>query len=154
LELRLRGLGLGVERTSGRRAASEPEAAAGRLAFVVDEHGILSELYGSCDLAYVGGGFRKAGLHSVIEPAVHGIPVLAGPSKSGTMSEVAELAATGQLELAESADAAVAWIARAGERSAADRFSRRMKWKEQALGRTGASRRAIERILSLLKPDG
>jgi len=46
---------------------------------VVDRVGVLAELYASARVAYVGGGFHGAGLHSVIEPAALGVPVLFGP---------------------------------------------------------------------------
>jgi 3-deoxy-D-manno-octulosonic-acid transferase len=46
---------------------------------LVDRVGILAELYAAARVAYVGGGFHKAGLHSVIEPAALGIPVVFGP---------------------------------------------------------------------------
>jgi 3-deoxy-D-manno-octulosonic-acid transferase len=46
---------------------------------VVDRVGVLSTLYSGAALAYVGGGFGTAGLHSVIEPAACGVPVLFGP---------------------------------------------------------------------------
>jgi 3-deoxy-D-manno-octulosonic-acid transferase len=46
---------------------------------VVDRVGILGELYALADIAYVGGGFGKRGLHSVLEPAAVGAPVLFGP---------------------------------------------------------------------------
>lgn len=46
---------------------------------VVDVVGILAELYPAADLAYVGGGFGDDGLHSVVEPAAAGRPVLFGP---------------------------------------------------------------------------
>ena len=45
----------------------------------VDRVGVLATLYGSGTMAYVGGGYRKAGLHSVLEPAAWGVPVLMGP---------------------------------------------------------------------------
>jgi len=45
---------------------------------VVDQVGILAELYSLGNIAIVGGGFDK-GVHSVIEPAVFGLPVLFGP---------------------------------------------------------------------------
>ena len=32
-----------------------------------------------CDVAFVGGGYHRAGLHSVLEPAVFGVPVVVGP---------------------------------------------------------------------------
>jgi 3-deoxy-D-manno-octulosonic-acid transferase len=46
---------------------------------LVDRIGILSVLYGSGTMAYVGGGFGEAGLHSVLEPAAWSIPVVFGP---------------------------------------------------------------------------
>lgn len=45
---------------------------------IVDRTGILSALYRIGDIAYVGGGFG-AGVHSVLEPAAYGLPVLCGP---------------------------------------------------------------------------
>ncbi len=46
---------------------------------LVDRYGILGDLYAVADVAYVGGGFHSAGLHSVLEPAAFGAPVLFGP---------------------------------------------------------------------------
>lgn len=46
---------------------------------IVDRVGVLGELYALAQLAFVGGGFHAAGLHSVIEPAAFGVPVLFGP---------------------------------------------------------------------------
>ncbi|MDP9280441.1 MAG: hypothetical protein M3P00_13570 [Gemmatimonadota bacterium] len=46
---------------------------------LVDRFGILGDLYALADVAYVGGGFQAAGLHSVLEPAAFGVPVLFGP---------------------------------------------------------------------------
>ena len=45
---------------------------------IVDRVGILTQLYVLGDIAYVGGGFG-AGVHSVLEPAVYGIPIITGP---------------------------------------------------------------------------
>lgn len=46
---------------------------------LVDRVGALAELYGAGTMAYVGGGFGRAGLHSVLEPAAWGVPVAVGP---------------------------------------------------------------------------
>jgi len=46
---------------------------------VVDAVGLLAELYLEADMALVGGAFDATGLHSVIEPAAAGLPVLFGP---------------------------------------------------------------------------
>jgi 3-deoxy-D-manno-octulosonic-acid transferase len=46
---------------------------------VVDRVGVLGDLYALATVAFVGGGFHAAGLHSVVEPAAFGAPVLFGP---------------------------------------------------------------------------
>jgi len=46
---------------------------------IVDAVGFLAELYLECDLAWVGGGVGGEGLHSVVEPAAAGLPVMFGP---------------------------------------------------------------------------
>lgn len=56
----------------------EPEQAAADVV-VIDRVGVLGDLYSLADVAFVGGGFHSAGLHSVLEPAAFGAPVLFGP---------------------------------------------------------------------------
>ncbi|CAA9349367.1 MAG: 3-deoxy-D-manno-octulosonic acid transferase(EC, partial [uncultured Gemmatimonadetes bacterium] len=74
---------------------------------LVDRVGVLGDLYALADLAYVGGGFGTAGLHSVLEPAAFGAPVIIGP-RHANAREAAELIAhaaafevTGADDLAE-----------------------------------------------------
>ena len=55
-----------------------PDAAAADVV-IVDRVGVLGDLYALASVAYVGGGFHSAGLHSVLEPAAFGVPVLFGP---------------------------------------------------------------------------
>jgi 3-deoxy-D-manno-octulosonic-acid transferase len=57
---------------------------------LVDRVGVLGDLYAVADLAYVGGGWGSAGLHSVLEPAAYGLPVLFGP-RHRNAREAAEL---------------------------------------------------------------
>jgi 3-deoxy-D-manno-octulosonic-acid transferase len=45
---------------------------------LIDTVGILAEVYRMGDVAYIGGSF-STGVHSVIEPAIEGLPVLFGP---------------------------------------------------------------------------
>lgn len=47
---------------------------------VVDRVGVLARLYANGSIAYVGGGFGRRGIHSVIEPAAWSRPVVVGPS--------------------------------------------------------------------------
>lgn len=46
---------------------------------VIDRMGVLGDLYALADIAFVGGAFHSAGLHSVLEPAAFGTPVIFGP---------------------------------------------------------------------------
>jgi 3-deoxy-D-manno-octulosonic-acid transferase len=64
-------------------------------AVVVDKVGLLAELYTTASVAYVGGGFHGKGLHSVIEPAAAGVPVLFGPRWQGSRDARLLLAADG-----------------------------------------------------------
>lgn len=75
LEARLREAGIAAARLA------EVERGPGPLppAVLVDRVGVLADLYAAGVLAYVGGGFGGSGLHSVVEPAALGIPVLFGP---------------------------------------------------------------------------
>jgi 3-deoxy-D-manno-octulosonic-acid transferase len=58
---------------------SQLEHAAPAPVVVVDRVGVLADLYALSDVAFVGGGYHRAGLHSVLEPAVFGVPVTVGP---------------------------------------------------------------------------
>lgn len=62
-------------------------------AVVVDRVGILAHLYTVGVAAYVGGGFQDQGLHSVLEPAAAGLPVVFGPRHHNARAagELAEL---------------------------------------------------------------
>jgi 3-deoxy-D-manno-octulosonic-acid transferase len=51
---------------------------------VVDRVGVLGDLYALATVAFVGGGFHGAGLHSVLEPAAFGAPVMFGPRHSAS----------------------------------------------------------------------
>jgi 3-deoxy-D-manno-octulosonic-acid transferase len=73
-------------------AVLRPEVLPGVL--IVDRVGVLADLYAAARVAYVGGGFGHAGLHSVIEPAALGVPVVFGPH-AGNAVEAGELAAAG-----------------------------------------------------------
>jgi 3-deoxy-D-manno-octulosonic-acid transferase len=50
------------------------------MVLIVDQIGLLSHLYQYADIAYIGGGFTKDGIHNVLEAAVFGKPVIWGPN--------------------------------------------------------------------------
>ena len=45
---------------------------------IVDSIGVLKYLYKFSNVSYVGGGFKKKGLHNILEPCVYGSPVIFG----------------------------------------------------------------------------
>ncbi|REE83346.1 3-deoxy-D-manno-octulosonic-acid transferase [Lutibacter oceani] len=47
---------------------------------IVDTIGILTKIYSYADIAYVGGGYTKSGVHNVLEPATFGVPIIIGPN--------------------------------------------------------------------------
>ena len=86
------GVGGGVQATP-----MDPDAV------VVDRVGVLAELYTVADVAYVGGGFHAAGLHSVLEPAAAGVPMMFGPRhRTSHVRELLEREAARMVEDAES----------------------------------------------------
>ena len=46
---------------------------------IVNSMGMLSRMFAYGDIAFIGGGFQKGGIHNILEPAVFGLPVLFGP---------------------------------------------------------------------------
>lgn len=72
IEQVLASLQLRCVRLSQTNPASSAEV------LLVDRLGVLAELYGAAEIAFVGGSFGP-GVHSVLEAAAHGIPVLFGP---------------------------------------------------------------------------
>ena len=57
-------------------SGSEPN---NKRVLLVDKVGMLSHIYKYGTLAWIGGGFGKAGVHNVLEPAVYGLPCYFGP---------------------------------------------------------------------------
>ena len=55
------------------------------------------ELYTVASIAYVGGGFHGKGLHSVLEPAAAGVPVLFGPHHQNSLAASDLLACGGAM---------------------------------------------------------
>ncbi len=73
----------------GLTAASLDNATPDTDAVIVDRVGVLADLYAFATVAYVGGGFHGAGLHSLVEPAAHGAPVVFGPRGADTRDAIA-----------------------------------------------------------------
>jgi 3-deoxy-D-manno-octulosonic-acid transferase len=115
---------------------------------VVDRVGVLGELYALADIAYVGGGFAKRGLHSVLEPAALGAPVLFGPHHANAR-EAGELIEAGGAVVIEdwaSAEAKLGrWLSDEATREKAGAAA--LNYVKANLG---AGRRNAELVLKLL----
>jgi 3-deoxy-D-manno-octulosonic-acid transferase len=117
-------------------------------AVIVDRVGVLGDLYALADVAYVGGGFGTAGLHSVLEPAAFGVPVIFGP-RHANAREAGELTALGAAISAENGDGlhdALAALAT----DAADRQRRGAVARNYVQRGRGAAERGAEVIDTLL----
>jgi len=118
---------------------------------VVDRVGVLATLYGAGTMAYVGGGFGRAGLHSVLEPAAWSVPVVFGPHWRN--SRDAELLLEGGAAVAlDGTDPAAqllrtweGWVAEGGRRATAGARARQIV--DQGLG---AARRSAAMLAELI----
>ena len=68
-----------ADQTRLTRARLSSEKAPTADVVIVDRLGVLGDLYALATAAFVGGGFHAAGLHSVVEPAAFGAPIIFGP---------------------------------------------------------------------------
>lgn len=117
---------------------------------LVDRIGVLGDLYALGDVAFVGGGFHDAGLHSVLEPAAYGMPVVFGPRH--TMSRDARLllaagAARSVTNLASTRQALVDWIGDPAARRAPGSAAREVV--RSGLGAAERSLRLVEGLLGI-----
>lgn len=116
---------------------------------IVDRMGVLADLYALATVAYVGGGFHDAGLHSLVEPAVFRVPVLVGPQHADSRDARLMLSTGGAM----SADAAPQ-LARAMVRLMTD--ERERADRSDAIGSVvaaelGAADRSFEIVRELLR---
>ena len=116
---------------------------------IVDRVGVLGDLYALADMAFVGGGFHGAGLHSVLEPAAFGVPVVFGP-RIDNSREAGLLELEGGGASAADADALAAiltrWTLDAVARTDAGHRARALV--ERGRGATEKSVALIERLLA------
>lgn len=117
---------------------------------LVDRVGVLGDLYALGDVAFVGGGFHDAGLHSVLEPAAFGTPVLFGPRH--TMSRDARLLLTGGAarsaqDVESLSRTLLDWLASPNSRRPAGEAARELV--RAGLGAAERSLRLVERLLGI-----
>jgi 3-deoxy-D-manno-octulosonic-acid transferase len=102
-----------ADRDNANFARVDEAAASKADVILVDRYGVLADLYALASFTFVGGGFHDAGLHSVLEPAVFGAPVLFGPKHQNSrdarllLTAQAARAVTGARDIE---DALLRWI--------------------------------------------
>jgi 3-deoxy-D-manno-octulosonic-acid transferase len=127
----------------------DPQQATADL-IVIDRLGVLGDIYSAADVAYVGGGFHAAGLHSVLEPAAFGAPVLFGPRHTGTRDARLLLAAGGARSVSGRAElerAFAAWFD--GDGAATTRIDAGEAARRVIETGLGAADRSTELVLRL-----
>lgn len=115
---------------------------------LVDQYGLLGDLYALADAAYVGGGFHSAGLHSVIEPAAFGSPVMFGPRHEDNRDAALLVTGGGGARCAGAGDIVArlsAWFQNPDVRARASEAARSVVRSE-----LGAAERSAAMITSLL----
>ena len=115
---------------------------------LVDRFGILGDLYALADVAYVGGGFHSAGLHSVLEPAAFGAPVLFGPRHDKSRDARKLIEAGGGAAVTGVADLSLRlsdWLGSLPARDSAGETARSMVQEG-----TGAAERSFALVSALL----
>jgi 3-deoxy-D-manno-octulosonic-acid transferase len=115
---------------------------------LIDRYGILGDLYAVGDVAYVGGGFHSAGLHSVLEPAAFGAPVLFGPRHHMSRDARKLIEAGGGAAITGDADLTLRlsdWLGSVAARDSAGGTAREMVQEG-----SGAAERSFELVSALL----
>lgn len=72
---------LELSRRAGFRAETQDHVRAETEVILVDQMGVLFQLYGFAKIAFVGGSLQGTGGHNPIEPAIQGIPIAMGPDR-------------------------------------------------------------------------
>ena len=139
-------------RSSALRFARQGDSAAKAAdVIIVDRYGILGDLYALADVAYVGGGFRDAGLHSLLEPAAFGAPVIIGPRHTDNRDARLLEAAGGAFRHSDSGAIARAII---GFIENPDSLTQaRVAGRETVRAGLGAAERSVELVELLMKSD-
>jgi 3-deoxy-D-manno-octulosonic-acid transferase len=116
---------------------------------VVDRVGVLGDLYAIADVAFVGGGFHAAGLHSVLEPAAFGAPVVFGPRYANSREAGLLITAGAAASVSDAPALEVVlghWLEEPAARRAAGDAAR-----ETVRAGVGAAERSYQRVATLMR---
>ena len=69
------------------------------IVLIIDQIGLLRNLYQYAKIAYIGGGFTKDGIHNVLEAAAFGKPVIWGPNDAKFQEAIGLRSAGGGIKI-------------------------------------------------------
>jgi len=127
------------------------QIASGDAVILLDTVGELAQVYAAADLAFVGGSLIERGGHNLLEPVLHGVPVIFGPHVAN-FREAAALAQAGRVgqmvhDEAELDAAVRSWLTNEAERGAVVERAR------AALSpHSGAAARVAHLVAEVLRP--
>jgi len=122
---------------------------------LVDQYGILGDIYVVAGAAYVGGGFHDAGLHSLLEPAAFGVPVLIGPKHTDNRDARLLVSGGGAVRCPGPGDITarlLAWFNNPGVYDRASKGARRVV--EAGLGAADRSLELVEGLFGFYEERG
>ena len=132
-------------RFAQRSAGELPQAA--HEVLLVDTLGELQAFYAASDVAFVGGSLVPIGGHSLLEPAVLGLPILSGPHTHNGQDVADLLEQCGALrhvhDAGELAQALIAWLDAPARARAAGEAGQRA---------VAANRGAVDRLVAMIEP--
>jgi 3-deoxy-D-manno-octulosonic-acid transferase len=149
-EDRLRGIESWARANTLEFSRIDGPRAGGADVIIVDRYGVLGDLYELADVAYVGGGFRSAGLHSLLEPAAFGAPVIIGPRHLDNRDAGLLVEAGGAVRCSDAGEMAAQlarWIDSPDSLEAAQNAAREVV--HQNLGAAKRSVELVERLVSV-----
>jgi 3-deoxy-D-manno-octulosonic-acid transferase len=147
VEALARAEGLRVVRRSELAVDSEPRADV----VILDSIGELAHVYQVATVVFMGGSLADHGGHNILEPAVHGKPIVFGPH----MQNFAEIAATflaqqAAVQVVDAADLATVLVRLVGDSVERARLSAAARALVEA--NRGAKGRTLEALAALLPP--
>ncbi len=117
---------------------------------LVDAMGVLDSFYALADVAFVGGSLAPVGGHNLLEPAMHGVPVLSGPHTYNFRDIAEALTSSGgclEVKNIDELTRAVETLAR--EQGTRDEMGRVAATVSK--GTKGASSENVEELTSIMK---
>ncbi len=119
---------------------------------LVDAMGVLDGIYSIADMAFVGGSLVPVGGHNLLEPAMHGLPVLTGPHVQNFREMADILVESGGCTVIEDSDSLAETVR---ELISNEALRNRMGKAAQGVleGKRGASEVNTREILSVLGVD-